>query len=191
MAAPTLTQEVSRRAGWSIFMGVLTVGIGLVMILYPLPTAAASTVFFGSLLIVASVAQFVFAFASPTVGNFFAKILLGILYGVAGIALVGFPGAGVVTLTGVLGTMLIAESVLETVVAFSLPKDSGKGWFFFGALTSLLLGVMILAEWPISSAWAIGTMLGVAVLMNGITRIVVSSQVREAALEVEKTFKAA
>lgn len=191
MTAPTLTQEVSRRAGWSIFMGVLTAAVGLVMILYPLPAAAAATVFFGSLLIVASVAQFVFAFASPTVGSFVAKILLGILYGVAGIALVGFPGAGVVTLTGVLGTMLIVEAVLETVVAFSLPPHTGRGWFFFSALTSLLLGGMILAEWPISSVWAIGTMLGVAVLMNGITRIVVSSQVRTAARGVERTFKAA
>ena len=191
MTTNTLSQEVSRRAGWSIFMGFLTAAIGVVMIVYPLATAAFSTVFIGSLLIVAAAAQFVFAFTSPTAGSFFLKLLLGVLYGVSGVAIVGFPLVGVVTLTGVLGAMLIAEAVVETVMAFSLPAVEGRGWFFLSAFTSLVLGVMILAQWPSSSAWAIGTLVGVAVLINGITRIVVSSGVRSTVREFRKTVKAA
>ena len=38
---------------------------------------------------------------------------------------------------------------------------------------------MILAQWPVSSVWAIGTMVGVAVLVNGITRAVISGQIRK------------
>jgi uncharacterized membrane protein HdeD (DUF308 family) len=56
-------------------------------------------VFLGSALVVAGFAQFVFAFTSETAGNFFLKLLLGILYAVAGLALAFFPVAGVVTLT--------------------------------------------------------------------------------------------
>ena len=43
MATDTLSQEVSKRAGWSVFMGILTAAVGAVMIIYPLATAAAST----------------------------------------------------------------------------------------------------------------------------------------------------
>jgi uncharacterized membrane protein HdeD (DUF308 family) len=48
MTTDTLSRDVSRHAGWSIFMGILTAAVGAAMIIYPLATAAASTVFFGS-----------------------------------------------------------------------------------------------------------------------------------------------
>lgn len=178
MATGTLSQEASKHAGWSVFMGILTAAVGVVMILYPLATAAASTVFIGSALIVAGVAQSIFAFASGTAGKFFLNILLGLLYGIAGIALVASPGIGLVTLTAVLGVMLIAEAISETFMAFALPKGAGRGGFLVNALFSLVLGVMILAQWPVSSVWAIGTMVGVAVFINGVTRAVISGQIR-------------
>jgi uncharacterized membrane protein HdeD (DUF308 family) len=178
MVTDTLSQEISKRTGWSNFMGILTAAVGVVMIIYPLATAAASTVFVGSALIVAGVAQLVFAFASGTAGKFFLNILLGILYGIAGVSLVASPAIGVVTLTAVLGVMLIAEAVSETFIAFALPAGGGRGGFLVNALFSLVLGVMILAQWPVSSVWAIGTMVGVAVFINGITRAVIAGRIR-------------
>ena len=73
MTTDTLSQEVSRHAGWSIFMGILTAAIGVVMIIYPLATATVSTVFFGAALLVAAVAQLVFAFTSDTVGQLLSQ----------------------------------------------------------------------------------------------------------------------
>ena len=118
MTTDTLSKEIARRARWSVFMGVLTTAIGVVMIIHPFATAAVSTLFLGWALIIAAGAQFVFAFTSQTGGNFFLKLLLGVLYGIAGIALAFFPLAGVVTLTALLGAMLVFEAVvkkLETV----------------------------------------------------------------------------
>jgi uncharacterized membrane protein HdeD (DUF308 family) len=74
--------------------------------------------------------------------------------------------------------MLIGEAVLETIIAFSLPAGSGRAGLLLNALASLALGVMILVQWPISSIWAIGTMVGVAVLLNGVTRAVISGKIR-------------
>lgn len=187
MSANSFPQEVSKRAGWSIFMGLLTAAVGIAMILYPLATAAASTVFVGSALVIASVTQLVFAFSSPSAGWFFLNLLLGILYGIAGVALVAMPGIGLVTLTAVLGAMLIAESVMEAIIAFSLPKGGGRGGFLFNSLVSLGLGVLILAQWPSSSIWAIGSLVGAAVLVNGITRTVISGKIRHEA----RAFRAA
>ncbi len=178
MTTDTLSKEIARRARWSVFMGVLTTAIGVVMIIHPFATAAVSTLFLGWALIIAAGAQFVFAFTSQTGGNFFLKLLLGVLYGIAGIALAFFPLAGVVTLTALLGAMLVFEAVVETVIAFVLPAVMGRGWFLFSALASLVLGLLILSHWPSSSAWAIGTLVGAAVLVNGITRIAISSRVR-------------
>ncbi|MGZ5477609.1 MAG: DUF308 domain-containing protein, partial [Thermoanaerobaculia bacterium] len=90
MSTDTLSHEVSKRAGWSLFMGFLTAAIGVAMIVYPMVTATVSTLFLGWALIFAGAAQAIFAFSSETVGNVFLKLLLGFLYGIAGIALVAF-----------------------------------------------------------------------------------------------------
>ena len=187
MNSETLSQEVSRRAGWSIFMGILTAAVGAAMIIYPLATATASTVFFGAALLVAAVAQLVFAFTSQTAGQFLLKLLLGLLYGVAGFCLIAAPGLGVVTLTAMVGAMLIAQAVVETVMGCSAPAGAGRGWFFFSGFASLILGVLIIAQWPVSSIWAIGTMVGAGVLCNGITRIVMSSWVRSEARQFQRS----
>ncbi len=187
MTTETLSTEVSRHAGWSIFMGFLTAAVGAIMIIYPLATAAASTVFFGAALLVAAVAQLVFAFTSPTPGQFLLKLLLGVLYGISGVCLIALPGLGMVTLTAMLGAMLIAQAVVETVLAFSAPAGTGRGWLFFSGFASLVLGVLIIAQWPVSSIWAIGTMVGAGVLSNGITRIVMSSWVRSEARQFQRS----
>ena len=191
MTTDTLSREVSKHAGWSIFMGFLTAAVGAVMIIYPLATAAASTVFLGAALLVAAVAQLVFAFTSETAGRFFLKLLLGLLYGVAGLCLIALPGMGVVTLTAVLGAMLIAVGVVETILGFSSPAGAGRGWFFVSGLFSLLLGVLIIVQWPVSSIWAIGTMVGAGVLFSGITRIVTSSWVRSEVRQLQGSSAAA
>ena len=178
MNTNSFPRDVARRAGWSMVMGMLTAAVGVVMITYPMATAAVSTVFVGSALIIAAVAQLVLAFSSPTAGKFVLTLLLGVLYGIAGVSLIASPGIGVVTLTAMLGAMLIGEAVVEAVIAFSLPAAAGRGGFLLNALFSLLLGVMILAQWPSSSIWAIGTLVGVAVLLNGVTRAVISGKVR-------------
>jgi uncharacterized membrane protein HdeD (DUF308 family) len=190
MATDTLSAQISKQTGWSIFMGVLTAVVGLVMIAYPFATATVTAAFLGWALLIASFAQLMFAFSSQTAGNFFAKLLLAVLYGIAGLALAGFPIAGAVSLTAVLGALLITEAIFEMVIAFSVPAGEGRGWFVLSSLTSLLAGVMILAAWPSSTTWAIGTLVGVAVLINGITRVVVSSQIRIAAKSFARTAAA-
>jgi uncharacterized membrane protein HdeD (DUF308 family) len=51
--------------------------------------------------------------------------------------------------------------------------------------------VLIIVKWPSSSLWAIGTLVGVAVLMGGISRIVVASKIRGAANSVDRVFQQA
>lgn len=190
MSTNTLSHEVSKQAGWSLFMGFLTAAIGVAMIIYPMVTATVSTLFFGWALIFAGAAQVIFAFSSETAGNFFLKLLVGILYGIAGIVLVAFLPAGVLTLTAAIGIMLIAEAIIEMVLAFSLPVAGGRGWFVASSIASGLLGILILAEWPSSAVWTIGTLVGVAVLINGISRIVVSSTVLKGVHDLKQFAKA-
>jgi uncharacterized membrane protein HdeD (DUF308 family) len=191
MSAQSLTEELKKRSAWSIFMGIVTAALGCFLIVYPMATAAITTVLLGWVLIFVGLAQFVFALYSQTIGNFFLKVLLSLVYGICGIALAFFPIAGVAALTGVLGTLLLIQAGLLTATAFQLRPVDGWGWFLFDAATNLLLGILILAKWPSSSVWAIGTLVGVSVLMSGISRVMIATKIRSGAATMERLSRAA
>jgi len=178
MTTQDLGDDIKKRSGWSIFMGCITAALGLFLVVYPLATGAITTLLVGWTLIFAGIAQFVFALHSQTAGSFFLKVLLSFLYGLSGLSLAFFPPAGLVTLTAVLGIMLLAYAVLVTVTAFQVRPVKGWGWLLVDAAASLLMGILILAGWPSSSGWAIGTLVGVSVFMSGVTRVMISAQIR-------------
>lgn len=187
MPSRDLTADIKKRSDWSIVMGILTALLGVFLIAYPLATATITTLLFGLVLILVGLAQFVFALHSQTAGKFFSKALLGVLYGVTGVALAFFPMAGVAALTALLGTLLLIYAGVAAAAALQVRPVEGWGWFLFDAIASLLMGILILARWPSSSLWAIGTLVGVAVLMGGFARIMMAGKIRRAIDTIEST----
>jgi uncharacterized membrane protein HdeD (DUF308 family) len=189
MSTPSLIQEAKKRSGWSIFMGVLSAALGLFLIAYPMATATITTVLLGWTLIFVGIAQFVFALHSQTPGTFFLKLLGGVLYGITGVALAFAPVAGLEALTALLGTLLLVQAGLATVTAFQIRPLDGWGWYLFDAIVSFALGMLILVKWPSSSLWAIGTLVGAAVLMGGFSRTIVASKIRSGAGKVDRAIQ--
>lgn len=186
MSTDTVASTIRKRSDWAMVMGVVTVIVGAFMILYPFATTTATTLFFGWSLIIAAGANFIFAFSAPSPGPFFMKILLAIVYGVAGVGLVVNPVLGAAALTIALGTMLVVQSGIELGLAILYRKELPWGWMLLDALVSLGLGLMIVFQWPVSSIWVVGTMVGAAVLCAGITRIIVGATVHHDVTHFER-----
>lgn len=163
---------------WSIFMGFVIAALGIFMIAYPMATATVTTIFVGWSLIFVGVAQFVFAVQSAGAGHVFFKIVVSLLYAATGIVLVFFPITGVAALTLTLGSVLLVQAAVLMATAFALRPAPGWGWFLADAIAALAVAVLILVGWPSSSSWAIGTLVGVSVLMTGISRIVIATTIR-------------
>jgi uncharacterized membrane protein HdeD (DUF308 family) len=191
MPTQNLSNEIKNRSAWSIVMGFVTAALGVFLILYPFATAAITTVLLGWTLVFVGIAQFVFALHSQTVGRFFLKVLLSVLYGVCGIALASFPLAGVAALTMILGALLLIHAGVAAATAFQMRPVEGWGWFLFDAIASLLLGILIIAEWPSTSVWAIGTLVGISVLMSGISRIMIATKIRSGAANIGRSIPGA
>jgi uncharacterized membrane protein HdeD (DUF308 family) len=187
----TLTADIRKRSSWSIFMGVITTALGVFLIAYPMATATITMLLLGWVLIFVAIAQFVFALHSQTVGKFILKVLLSALYGFCGIALAFFPIEGALALTGLLGTLLLVYGGGATVTAFQVRPVEGWGWFLLDAAASFLMGILIFARWPSSSVWAIGTLVGVSVLVGGISRIMIAAKIRSGASSVDRVLQRA
>jgi len=176
--------NVKSSAGWGIVLGILTVLLGVLLLAYPLFAATVTTIVIGWTLIVVAIFEVVQTFRGESIGNFFARLLLGLVFGYAGVQLLLHPLWGVSVLTVLLGTILLFEAGATAVWAFQVKPVSG--WLLVDAAITAILGLLILAHWPASSLWAIGTLVGVAILMRGITRIALSTRLRRVAKGAEE-----
>ena len=157
--------------GWSIALGVLLIVFGVFATIAPLFAGIVASLFFGWLILLGAVAHFTYAWSERGAGAVAWQALIGFAYLVAAFWIFLHPVGGVVALTLVLACYIAAEGVLELAffgVVRSLP---GASWFLVDGVISLLLACLIFLHWPSSSAWVVGTLVGISFLFSGIARL--------------------
>ena len=85
------------------------------------------------------------------------------------------------SLTLLLASLFLVEGIFDIIQFFRAPSALRSTWFLLDGVVTLFLGLMIYMQWPSSSAWAIGTLVGVSLIFSGVTRVMVSLAVRKAA----------
>ena len=142
--------------GWLMALGVVSIILGVIGLGMTATLSIVSVIFFGVLLVAGGIAQLFDAFRHSSWRSTFWHVLIALLYVVGGIFLVGDPVGGSVALTLVVAAMLIASGVFRAVMAFQATGTPGRGWLMLGAILSIVLGVMIFSDWPVSGLWVIG-----------------------------------
>jgi uncharacterized membrane protein HdeD (DUF308 family) len=56
---------------------------------------------------------------------------------------------------------------MRIVLAFSMKRETPWIWVAFSGVITLLLGVLILLRWPVSSVYILGLFLGIDLIMAG------------------------
>jgi len=186
----TRASEIKSNAGWSVALGVLIVILGICLLAYPLLTGAVTVLMLGTILMAVAVVEVVFAFRFQSASDFFIKLFSAIIFGITGFLLVAYPGTGLAGLTLFVGGMLLAQGIILAALGFRAEKGL-RGWLLFDAAVTVILSLLILAHWPSSAVWAIGTLLGVDVIVRGVTRISTSLAIRRGATVIEDRFRPA
>jgi uncharacterized membrane protein HdeD (DUF308 family) len=86
----------------------------------------------------------------------------------------------VATLTLVLASLFLIEGILNIVLYVKMRPMHGSSWVLVDGIITLLLGLMIYMQWPSSSGWAIGTLVGISMIFSGVARVMMSLAVRKA-----------
>jgi uncharacterized membrane protein HdeD (DUF308 family) len=181
MALQSPSEVVRRVSTLSILWGVLLVLLGMMAIASPLIAAVAVNVVIAWLIVLAGVVHLIVAFHTREAGSMLWRLLVGLAYVAFGVYLIARPAVGVASLTLVLATLFLIEAVFDIALFFRVRAIGGSAWILFDGIISLLLGVLIYAQWPSSSAWAIGTLVGVSLIVSGVTRVMVALAVRSGA----------
>lgn len=136
------------------------------------------TIVVGWLIALSGIAYLVYAFAAWRIGSFLWRTLLGALDLAVGVYLVAHPSVGLTTLTLWLTLLLCFEGVVEILFFIVGSPLLRSGWILLNGIVTLLLGLMIWENWPSSAAWAIGTLVGVNLIVSGLARLSLATAVR-------------
>ena len=168
-----LVDMIKQQAKTAKWVGVVLLITGVLSLIAPLASGLSIAVMIGVLFIFCGAAQFVIAFRTGAFGEGLLLALLALLSLIAGVYMVSQPVAALATLTLFLAGYFIASGIVEAIGAFGARPTQGWGWLLFGGIVSIALGVMIWRQFPLSGAWAIGTLVGVRMIMSGWTLIAV------------------
>jgi uncharacterized membrane protein HdeD (DUF308 family) len=172
------TKLLNLGSGTSIVWAILLIVFGLLAISLPLATSFGVVLVIAWLIVFSGGFQFIHAFQSKGAGSILWKVLVAILYLIAGIYFLLNPVIGVAGFTLALAIFFVAEGVMDLVAYFQNRNTAGSGWILVDGVITLILGLLVWRQWPSSSLWVIGTLVGISMIMTGTTRLMISLAAR-------------
>jgi uncharacterized membrane protein HdeD (DUF308 family) len=179
-AAPgPIAVPLKKASGWGIAFAILIILAGILAITLPLASGIAITILVGWLLVVSGVFHIADAFHAKGAGSFFWRLLIGIVFILGGLDIAFVPLRGLFTLTFVLAIILLVQGVISIVSFWRHRKMHGVGWILFNGVVTILLGLLIWWDGPGAAVWVIGTLVGIHLIFNGVSRLMIWSTVRK------------
>ena len=174
------------REGWRYLMGggILIAVLGIIAVFSPYVTGIVLSLLLGAILVAGGFVHVAHAFRSSHWTGALWQIVLALVYGVVGIALLANPVVGLTTLTILLIAFLLVEGVVELLMGFQIRPEPRWGWLVVSGAISLVLGGLLLLGFPSTAAWALGLLVGLSLLTTGISMMSVAYVGRQAMREM-------
>ena len=167
IASASGLEPLRAKSGWIVALGIVYVIAGLVALGSVVMATVATVFLVGVMMLIAGAAEVINAFQIKTWGKFLLWILLGALYIVAGFVTFENPLLAAATLTLLLGIALLSSGIARIALAFSMKAATPWIWVLLSGVVTLLLGVVILAHWPVSGLYILGLFLGIDLVLAG------------------------
>jgi len=173
-ALPNPLAVVKEASKWGVLWGVLLIIFGMLAVGEPFIAALALATFIAWLLVLVGVVHAVLAFHAHSGSRIGWKLLIALAYVFIGTYLLIQPVLGIASLTLLLAFLFFVEGVLDVMLWWKARSLDGAFWILVDGLITLALGGMIYRHWPSSSVWAIGTLVGISMIISGVTRVMLS-----------------
>lgn len=169
----TMIHEIHKNAKTARWIGILLIITGIIALIAPFAAGLSVALLVGSMLLVGGIGYIFLTFRAGSFGAGLGSFLLGIFSTLTGLYMLAQPAAALAALTLVLAAYFIASGIMESVSAFSAKGTAGWGWLLFNGIVSVILGLMIWGQFPLSGAWAVGILVGLRLFLTGWTLLVI------------------
>jgi uncharacterized membrane protein HdeD (DUF308 family) len=172
-------ERAKKITGWYIAAAILLIVLGIFGIVEPGVAGLGVALLVGWLLIFGAAMHFVAAFKGGGAQQVIFQVLVGLVYLVGGVYFLTHTIMAVATLTLLLSGIILAEGVIEISSYLRLRNEGAASWLLINGIITMVLGALIFFHWPSSSIWAIGTIVGINLLMTGISRLMFALAARK------------
>ena len=179
--ATGLLDGIKKNAGLTVVCGVILIVAGLLAIMSPLVAGLSLTIMVGAMLAVSGIGQCFLAFRAGAFGQGLMVLIIGVLMAFAGLYMMTQPLSGLASITLILVAYLVATGLFEIIAALQIRPAQGWGWELFNGIVTLLLGVMLWRQFPLSCAWAVGVLFGIKMIFSGWAFVFIGRTVKQAA----------
>ena len=189
MVGERLLGAVKGHAGIALGVGITLILAGVLAICAPFVAGVSVMVMIGAMLMIGGVALCLLAFRMRVFGPGLPFLLMGGLMIVTGLYMAGQPVAALLSMTVLLSIYLIVSGIVEFFSGIGARPDQGWGWIVASGVVTLLLGIMLWRQFPLSGVWAIGTLFGIKLLMTGFSMTSIGAAVRQGVRKIEGALK--
>lgn len=158
--------NVHKYWGWFLAIGILLIFLGMIAIGYANWATEFTVILLGFLLAGGGVLLIASSLYAKQWIGFSLSMFLGIVYLIGGALCIFKPMAGALSISLLIAALLLVGGAFRLISSLYHRLDNW-GWVMFNGLISILLGILILAEWPASAVWVIGLFVGVDLLIMG------------------------
>ena len=166
--------ELKKHWAWMLSLGIVMVILGVIGLGMTVLFNEIVVMYFGFLLLFGSGLQLMQAFRAEAWKGRVWHVLIALVYIVGGIIAVTEPVIAGMTLALLIAWTLIVIGVLRLVMALQMRGAAGWLWTLLGGALSVVLGVMIINEWPQSGLWVIGLFVAIEILFAGWSQIMIA-----------------
>ena len=178
MSTNAYSNGLRRNWAWLLGLGILFVILGSIGLEMVVGVTVVSILFLGILLLIAGASQLVDVYKSREWRGMLWHTLIALLYLVGGGFVIHDPLLTSSFITALIAWGLIIIGVTRLIMAGALRGSAGWGWLVLAGLSAIILGVLILAQWPMSGLWVIGLFIAIEMLINGWTYIFLAFAIR-------------
>lgn len=166
---------------WSVpvMVGALVIVLGIAAMAATLVAGITLMQLAGGLLIAAGAVEMAGAFRTEQRGGLWTTFLAGLLSVGVGALLIARPAAGLAATTVLLGSLFAALGFFRLAGSVARRYEHW-GWDAAYGLAALALGITVLASWPVSARWLVGTLVGIELVVRGAAWVAVGLGVRRA-----------
>ncbi|PZT77810.1 MULTISPECIES: HdeD family acid-resistance protein [unclassified Streptomyces] len=165
-------RRLSRSFGGLALLGILLVVAGLVGLVYTGVATLTSMILFGWLLLIGGLVGLVHAVQSRGTSYFWLGVVVAALNIAAGVVVIRHPHGTAEALTMFAALLFLTGGVFR-LVGSVVVRGSQFGWTLLQGAFGLLLGLLVLFDWPHSSLYVLGCFFSLALLFDGLGLIAV------------------
>ncbi|MET8403050.1 DUF308 domain-containing protein [Streptomyces sp900116325] len=165
-------RELSRSFGLLALLGALLVVAGLVGLVYTGVATLTSMILFGWLLLIGGLVGLLHAIQSRGTNYFWLGVVVAALNIAAGVVVIRHPHGTAEALTMFAALLFLTGGVFR-LVGSVMVRGPQFGWTLLQGAFGLLLGLLVLFDWPHSSLYVLGLFFSLALLFDGLGLIAI------------------